>query len=89
MNSKIKVFSGVLFLCVSVGFFISCNKKASNQGHVYSKFILGVQSRITVFGAPEQKAKYIAEVYLNGHPKLTSKFSVELFSPEEDNRHPL
>ena len=66
MKSKMKVFVGILFLCISVGMFISCNKKASNQGHVYTKFILGVQSRITVFGANEQKAKYIAEVFIRG-----------------------
>lgn len=75
MKFNIKFLTGLLILSVFSGFLISCNKKAANEGHVHTKFILGVQSRITVFGASAQKSKYIAETIFAEWDRISKDFS--------------
>ncbi|MEA3307322.1 MAG: FAD:protein FMN transferase, partial [Elusimicrobiota bacterium] len=72
---RFKILAGFLILSGFSSFFISCNKKASNKGHVHTKFILGVKSRITVFGASEEKAKYIAETVFAEWDRISKDFS--------------
>ncbi|MBU2530172.1 MAG: FAD:protein FMN transferase [Elusimicrobia bacterium] len=75
MKFKIKLFIGFLFLCISAGFFISCNQKTLNQGHVHTKFMLGVHSRITVLGASAEKSKYIADTIFAEWDRISKDFS--------------
>ncbi len=72
---KSKLLTGFLILSGFSFFFISCNKRASISGHVHAKFILGVKSRITVFGASARKAKYIADTIFSEWDRISKDFS--------------
>ncbi len=72
---KFKILAGFLILSVFSVFLISCNNKAANKGHVHTKFILGVQSRITVFGASAEKSKYIADTIFAEWDRISKDFS--------------
>ncbi|MCG2726852.1 MAG: FAD:protein FMN transferase [Elusimicrobia bacterium] len=75
MKCKVKILAGFLFSFIFLGFFISCNNKASDKGHVYTEFMLGVHSRITVFGADEKEAEYIAETIFAEWDRISKDFS--------------
>ncbi len=75
MKFKIKMFAGILLLFVSSVFFVSCNNKIPEKSHVHTKFILGVHSRITVFGTDDKEAKYIAETIFAEWDRISKDFS--------------
>ena len=75
MRFKITLLAGVLVLFISFGFFIACDKKVPETGYVQTKFILGVQARITVHGATPEKSKYIADTIFSEWDRISKDFS--------------
>lgn len=75
MKFNIKFLTGLLILSGGLALFSSCNKKGETGGYIYTKFILGVQSRITVFEASEEKSKYIAETIFAEWDRISKDFS--------------
>ena len=76
MRFKIKIFSAVLIILSCGVFFTSCDKaEPVEDAYVYSKFILGVQSKITVFGSNEKEAKHIADTIFAEWRRISKDFS--------------